>query len=81
MKTGDILSLKSHLEDVQPTELVTRDNLVILPDSLRARQRDRAELHGDAVQADQGAVVGCAGEGPIAVIHLYWLGQILRDER
>ena len=74
-------SLKSHLEDVQPTELVTRDNLVILSDSLSAGEIDRAELHGDAVQADQRTVVGGAGEGPIAVIHFYWLGEFLRDQR
>lgn len=42
----------SYLEDVQTTELVTRDDLVILPDSLRVRQGDRAELHGEAVQTD-----------------------------
>ena len=49
--------MKSHLEDVQSTELFCRDDLVILSDSLRARQCDRAEPHGDAIQTDQSAVI------------------------
>ena len=49
--------MKSHLEDVQPTGLVSRDDLVVLPDSLRARQGDCGEGHGETVQTDQSPVV------------------------
>ena len=71
----------SYLEDVQTAELVTRDDLVILPDSLRVRQGDRAELHGEAVQTDQSTIICRAGQGASVEIHLNWLRELLTDQR
>ena len=73
-------SLESHLEDVERTGLICRDNLIILPHPPRA-QGDRGEPHGEAVQTHQTAVAGGAGEGTVAVVNFYWVGQVLRQQR